>query len=363
MKTTNWKRTGWAACLALVSFPAWAVTLIPEGYDPSEPKVQEPLEIQEELSRPAPEEPPIPLGPKVVVRLDEPQHALSGQIHLADVGTIQCEDPVLLASLGKIDLGQAPQPGKTTYVYPRRIETALRHLGLSSGDFEIQGPDRVAIESTRQEVPMEEIEEAITAAFAARDKEDGNSRTDAALLRRPRPMNLPPGEVVMEVADLDRPGSGLRNVVLNFYVKGKRADTQTFSVRATRSIQALVAAKDLETGKILTGRDVTQGWIPEPGAEDKEDIPSDPSVLLGAALKRAISAGKPVAAKDIEWIPLAKKGEKVDVVKKVGNVRLAMRGTLLEDLRFVGQNVKVKTGKSKKDVTGTAVSEGLVEVR
>ncbi|MCC6732798.1 MAG: hypothetical protein IT394_06190, partial [Candidatus Omnitrophica bacterium] len=50
----------------------------------------------------------------------------------------------------------------------------------------------------------------------------------------------------------------------------------------------------------------------------------------------------------------------VTLVKQVGNVRLSIHATLQEDLLRVGQEVKVKMKKSKKEAVGRLLEDGTV---
>jgi flagella basal body P-ring formation protein FlgA len=370
MMTRDWFAYSVVLLLALGSAASQAVTILPEGYDPSHKTERLTLALQEEPALASPSLQPIAMAepskeakPRVVINLKKPSFVPQGQIQLKDVGEIKCEDPVLLADLRSIDLGEPPAPGKSTYVYPRRIEAALRHLGLENGDFDIKGPDRVAIVNPSQEISMDTIEVAINAAFAARDKESHGGQTEAILLHRPPDLHLPPGELNIEVADLDRPGSGIRNVQLKFLVNGKLADTQTFGVRANHKVPAILAARDLESGGILTRKDLAKGLVPSNDNSSEGGALPEPAALIGASLKHGVQSGKPITAKDVELIPLCKKGKPVEVIRKVGNVSLSLSGTLQEDLLYVGQDIKVKTKKSKKDLIGKAVSPAAVELR
>ena len=354
MKGKTWSihRAGWIWILLLL-FPggAGAVTILPEGYDPSAPIIGTDVGLQEEGAQTDPviSEAPVEDSPKVSLTLRKPDGPLNSLIRLGDVCKIESKDPVLLAELESVDLIEAPPPGKTTFIYPRRIEATLRKMGMGSGDYVIQGPDRIAVETPSQEVSMEQIEEAIDAAFKARVREKGgNEEVETSLLHRPNPVFLPPGEVEIEITDMDRPGSGVRNVLMTFRVDGKDLDTQTIPVRVNESRRALVAARDLEEGAILTGKDVVMGSVLVLEREAKSEPVKDLAALVGARLKIALTEGDSINKDDIEWIPISKKGEPVQV---------------MEDLLYIGQEVKVKLRNTKKEVVGKVTSDGLIEIR
>lgn len=211
---------------------------------------------------------------------------------------------------------------------------------------------------------MERIEEVVAAAYKARGKEKGeHDLIETTILHRPNPVRLPPGELEIEVTDMDRPGSGVRNIVLTFRVDGQDVDTQSVPVRVTQRRHALVAARDLEAGTALTPKDIVEGLIPVMDREAKTELVKDVVSVIGANLKGALTKGEPVTKGDLEWIPISRKGEPVNLVKRVGNVRLSLNGNLEEDLLFVGQDVKVRLRKNKKEVIGKATSDGTIEIR
>ncbi len=354
-----------ASLFSLIAQTSLAVVILPEETPLEEAPAAPSLELQEAPAREevAPEKEmgnSKPSSPRVTVRMRKPERTPTGQIRLQDVADLECADSDLMADLRAIDLGVAPARGQMTYVYPRRIESALRRLGLGHGDFVIEGPNRIAVENQGREVGLEEIEEAIRAAFEARRSQEGTPPTEVRLLRRPSPVLLPPGNIDLEVADLDRPGSGIRNILLKYWVDGQLIDTHAVSVRVTETVPALIAARDLEPGTTLSERDVIEGFFPFSKSSAQSDLPSHPATLVGASVKRRIPAGKALALSDIGWEPITKKGKEIDLLKNVGDVRVSMRGILAEDLLFVGQEVKVRLKKNRKESVGKAISEGLV---
>jgi flagella basal body P-ring formation protein FlgA len=222
----------------------------------------------------------------------------------------------------------------------------------------------VAVETASQEVTMAQIEEVLDAAFKARIREKGGrEEVGISLLHRPNPISLPPGELEIEVTDMDRPGSGVRNVQLAFRVDGKDVDTQTVPVRVNEQRRAIVAARDLEEGAVLKSKDFVVGSVQVLDREPKDEPVKDVAAVLGASLKSPLAEGDSINLSDIERIPISKKGEPVNLVKKVGNVRLSLSGDLQEDLLYIGQEVKVKVRKSKKEVTGKAIDDGTIQIR
>lgn len=354
----------WNGCLfGILSFfcvlPVPAVTILPEGYNPAARVAVVETVTEEVTFSPPPEEPPA-TALRVVLRLREPDSTLSGRVMLPDVCDIETEETDLAAELAAIDLGQAPEPGQTTYVFPRRIAASLRKMGLQGEEYEIHGAERLAIESNAQALPLELIEEAVRAAFAAR-AQTGGGAVEAKLLRKPTEIPLPPGSLEIEVADLDKPGSGIRNVVLNYWVDGVWVDTQTVSVRVSEQSRALVAARGLEAGSVVRAEDLVEGLVQtKNGAASM--VAADPASLVGKRLKRPVAAGLPIGEVDVEWTPLKTRGGVVQLIKQTGGVSLSLSGELLEDVLYLGQQVRVRSKKTRKEIVGKAVAPSVIQI-
>ncbi|NUP93253.1 MAG: flagellar basal body P-ring formation protein FlgA, partial [Candidatus Omnitrophica bacterium] len=136
---------------------------------------------------------------------------------------------------------------------------------------------------------------------------------------------------------------------------------RSFQWATTEKIaKAVIAGQDLETGQIIKSQDLVKDQVKILDSSDMPDLVLDPETIIGARLRKAIKSGIPIRQSDLEWIPLRKRGESVTLVKQVGNVRLSIHATLQEDLLRVGQEVKVKMKKSKKEAVGRLLEDGTV---
>lgn len=355
---------GLLGSLFLFTQPSGAVILLPEGYDPDRSAQLLSLNLQEDDLLPEPS-PAITENqvskPKAVLKLHKPEQMPTSKILLNDICDIETDDAGLLMELAALEVLDVPKPGEMTYIYPRRIEAMLRHTGLSGKEFEIIGPERIQIEVPSQTVPIERIQEVIEAAFQARNFQDGTEHEiEVTVMRQPQPVPLPAGELEIAAIDLDRPGSGIRNVVLGYLVDGKQVETQAVSVRVHEVTWAVISGKDMNTGQVINANDLVRDQVNIQDPSDMSDLVQDPETIIGARLRKKIKSGTPIHQKDLEWIPLRKRGEPVMLVKQVGNVQISIQAILQEDLLRVGQEVKAKTKKSKKDVVGRLLTDGTI---
>jgi len=342
--------------------PSHAVIILPENYDWESIGDEPELEVQESepIIRP---EPASEDTSKVVLRLRAPDVVPKGSIFLPNVCEIDCADEVLMKELQRIVLGDAPKPGEKTVVYPRRIETSLRALGLRSGDFSIEGPDRIVLESPSQRIPMDVIEKTINLTLQEELDPDGKGNVEAFLIRSPPEFHVPPGDLEVRIEDINRPGRGIRHAQVAFFVDGEKVETQTLAVRVNHEIPALVAARDLERGTLLSDRDLEIALVSNRDSNSEESGPiTDPSILLGATLKKSVQSGMPITWADAEQTPLVEEGEVVTLVQQYGSVKITSPGRLLENLFHLGQNVKVRVAKTNETVYGTAISGRIVKL-
>jgi flagella basal body P-ring formation protein FlgA len=210
---------------------------------------------------------------------------------------------------------------------------------------------------------MERIEEAIEAGLLARALEGPGGEVEASLVRTPTPLLLSPGELDIEIVDLDRPGSGIRQVQLAFIVEGKKEETRTYSVRVDHQTHGLVAKRALNPGDVVTPDDLTEGLIPVGNQIGESGVVFDPERILGTKVLHPIAEGSPITEEDVEREPLKIRGDPVTLIQRVGKVHTTAPGELLEDAVKIGQPIRVKKSNSRKTFVGRLLSPWEVEVR
>ena len=358
------RKLAWLGLIVwMMSTPGFAVIILPENVDWSkQTNWYEEVGVQETIQAPSPKVEAVK-EPKVRIQLHPPEEIPEGTLMLRDIASVECADPELYKAVTSIDLGVSPSPGETTFIFPRRIEASLRKIGLGTGDFLIEGPERIVLEGDRQVVSMEQIEEAIEAGLLARSLEGPGGQIEAFLVRKPTPLNLPPGELEIEILDLDRPGSGIRQVQLAFLVDGIKRESRTYGVRVDHQTHGLVAKRALNSGDVVTPEDLTEGLIPVGNQVADSGVVFDPEILLGTKVLHAIAEGQPITEEDVEREPLKVRGDPVTLVQRSGKVQTTAPGELLEDAVKIGQAIRVKKSNSRKTFVGKLVTPWEVEVR
>jgi len=158
-----------------------------------------------------------------------------------------------------------------------------------------------------------------------------------------------------------------RNVVLSGAVtlrveavkNGKILRSFPVPIQVTLYDEVVVTTRRLKRNDVIAARDIK---VERRAVNLKADLPlDDPAEVIGRRTTRALPTGRPLTASLIEDVPLVKRGQKVTLRFRMGNLLLTARGEAIED-GWEGQPVRVKNLSSKKLVTGISADEGLVDV-
>jgi flagella basal body P-ring formation protein FlgA len=344
------------AGLLILSQGAQAVIILPENVDWSRNGYREPISLQEGQPEPRvePSPEPTPVEPLVHITLEPPRDLPDRMLTLGDVALVRCKDLSLLERVRSVELFHKPKPGNQEVLVPRRVEASLRALGLGHGEFLIDGLDRLVIEAPSQEVPMEEIERAVNEALYARSLLSQPGEVEAFMTRAPSLPPLPPGKLDIEVLDLDRPGSGIRNIMLAFYVDGEKVDTKTVPVQVHQKVYGLVAARPLARGEIIREADLKEGLVPF-SALGNEGPVVEANLLVGATVQRPIAMEQGIRQDDIEFEPIIPQGTPVTLLQSIGSIKLTAPGVVAEDIFELGQEVRVRKVNSRQEIHGKAI--------
>jgi flagella basal body P-ring formation protein FlgA len=84
--------------------------------------------------------------------------------------------------------------------------------------------------------------------------------------------------------------------------------------------------------------------------------------LVGRWTRKIIPEGRAILARDVEDVPLIKRGQKILIIVHLGGITVRATGQALED-GAAGDEIAVKNERSGKRLNGVVVGEGRVEVR
>ena len=139
----------------------------------------------------------------------------------------------------------------------------------------------------------------------------------------------------------------------------ERGGERSLAVRLQWRRPALVAARPLERGRILSKADVTLQTVKvlrsAPLALSDEEV-------LGKVLRKNLSAGEPLALNYLGTTPIIQRGDPVIILVSKGSITIQVNGEAL-DSGSPGDIIRVRNLQSRLVIQAVAVSPGRVEVQ
>lgn len=127
-------------------------------------------------------------------------------------------------------------------------------------------------------------------------------------------------------------------------------------VAIAAQIDVAIAQRDLATGDVLTADDLV---VEHRAVADF--APAQPHLLVGATVTTQVSAGAPIAQRDVALPPPLTRGTQVAIVVQRGAVRV--RGTgILESAARPGESAIARLAATKQVVRGTLVAPATLLV-
>lgn len=150
---------------------------------------------------------------------------------------------------------------------------------------------------------------------------------------------------------------GSDSFVLQWTQGGRNLSKRTLILRVKRFETVATACKDLVRGQFLGAEDICPKEMTAVGVAVQA---LRAKAVPGWRLRRSVEAGHVFVTGELEAPPLALKGSAVTLVVTVGNARVEMPGTLLEDA-FPERLVRVRNGMGK-ELQGSMDEPGRVTV-
>jgi len=155
---------------------------------------------------------------------------------------------------------------------------------------------------------------------------------------------------------------GLRiagRVVIELRCDGRSAWHLYVPVRVVGTSQAVIAARAIVAGTVLTPKDISVEQ------RDLSSLPpgylDDPAIAIGLTASRAVSGGAILTNQQLLGTRVVQRGQTVTLIASVDGMSVRMAGRVLSD-GLVNQRVRVENLSSGRVVEGIARSEQIVEI-
>ena len=144
-----------------------------------------------------------------------------------------------------------------------------------------------------------------------------------------------------------------------FHADGKRRTTVTVWLGLSVPMRGAVYSDDFARATAATQLRTQEAAVDL--ARTQGELPLSAPLPAAGRLRRAVRAGQPALASDLEAVPVVVARQRVGIEAVVNSVRLALQGTALTE-GDVGQLIDVLPDHSQQPVKGRVVSHEVVRI-
>jgi flagella basal body P-ring formation protein FlgA len=274
-------------------------------------------------------------------------------VRLGDVAVVEGADPALIASLEAVEVGTAPLFGHTRSVTAAYAQIRIRQIGVNPARLLFAGAQLVAVTRPEQVLPGAALAKAACDAVEA-----ANPGSTAQVTFTPGDLRLPEGPVELRPQEARLLGNTSGTLTVRVHVAGREEASATVSFRLLRRAPAVVAARDLLAGTVLSEDNLR--------VEERPVVPGplvlgELSLAVGRQVTVPIRGGAALTASMVKAAVLVKRGARVKLVCRAPGFTATVGGEALQD-GTAGQPVRVRNLSSLLEVTGIVVTAQTVEV-
>ena len=218
--------------------------------------------------------------------------------------------------------------------------------------------DQVAVERASRTITADEISHRLMASLAER----GPIANAELHLDNPNLQLLVAADQTAPLAVQDLrfdAGSGRFTALVSAPADNGNTDRLRVSGLLVRHTEVPVPAHPLSPGDVITRGDLTM--IAIRADRMSQDLVGETADLIGKTPRRALRAGEPVRASDIEVPVLVHRGNLVTIVLETPNMRLTAEGKAMED-GGKGAVIRVTNTKSNRAIDAVVAAPGIVSV-
>jgi flagella basal body P-ring formation protein FlgA len=279
---------------------------------------------------------------------------------LGDIATVAPDGPddqKLADILETVDLGPAPGPGRKITLRRQIIEQKLMASGAEVTDVRWNIPPTLVLTGSGQSTENSEIRKIII-EYLARSEPYISGQYELVSLTSATPPTLPQGQVEYRFVPLPSSNPGYLTGTIYFTQNGQDAARLRITAQIDLKMEALVAARDLSRGQILSEEDLSESLVSYSQSKGalKETVQA-----VGQTLRVSLRAGAPVRDRDLVKTSLVKKGDIVSIIAQSGGLKVTALGQARQD-GALGQTITVVNQDSKKVISGRVIGPGQVEV-
>ena len=297
-------------------------------------------------------------APRADVLVRPSSEVAGGEVMLGDLASVKCADDAVAERLRNVPICPSPLPGRMRQITREQIVIALRRQGISDDAASVICPRQASVTRASRTVSGQALFETAQEFVLAGNSWQGKVAVEP--VRLPPNQTVPAGKLELRVRpDTRKPKKGRNNLPVEIVVDGQVYSTAHVSVEVRVVAPVLVATQSIaRSSEITAANSILQ----------ERDITNLPDEVVMQAPTGSAIAAVPIAegaAIRQSWVsePLAiRSGDSVTVVVSSRCVRVSDKGTAAADGR-PGDRIKVRLTGDVREIRGTVVRPGLVEIR
>ena len=281
-------------------------------------------------------------------------------IDLGQITKISGDDQALVQRLKKIKISRAPLPGKSRRLNENYILLRLKQEKIDLSQIRLDIPKGIEVTRGFVEIAKEDIRKAVSDYLYANIPWD----REKVKIRDIRVMDtviLPKGKITYSVEPLKNTDfKGSVSLPLNFKVNGSFQERILVTADIEVLAEVVVTKRPLRRNRRITEDDIE---IREKNlAELPSNIILDYEEVLGKRAKRNIDANRVLRSGLIEFPPLVKRGDVVQLIAESGGLRITTLGMVKQREGRRGERVRIENIDSKKSLYGRVLDAKTVKV-
>jgi len=284
----------------------------------------------------------------------------SNDIYLGRIAKIRGDDQALVKRLKGVVIARAPLPGKSRHLKESHIRLRLKQERIDLSQIRFAAPEGIEVTRGFVEVTKENIKRVVSDFIYANtpwERENVKIRD----IRVRGNVILPKGKVTYSVEPLKNTDfKGSVPLPLHFKVNGNFQKRILVTADIEVSAEVVVTKRPLRRFRRITEDDIE---IREKNlAELPSNIILDYEEVLGKRAKRNISANRVLRSDLIEFPPLVKRGDVVQLIAESGGLRITTLGMVKQREGRRGERIRIENIDSKKSLYGLVLDAKTVRV-
>ncbi|MCB0410985.1 MAG: flagellar basal body P-ring formation protein FlgA [Bdellovibrionales bacterium] len=284
----------------------------------------------------------------------------NSDITLGDLLRFQGVSDEYMAILRAVSLGKAPLLGTSQEFSNHFLSGVLRKAlakipSTERKDWTIRIPESVKIETVGFQINSAQVESRLRDHWTSLCADCKFTLTNLSVPAVPKGLQGAPWEIKL--------GQALPRGQFSFplEIKPEGAKSQLLWVQGQVQVQKVVpvTTRALNFGERLSEGDFNFTWKDVTFSYDTSPAKDE---LIGRRVNRSMQAGEILVSGRLEKEKALKRGERVRVFFEAEGWSVSLTGIAEED-GFVGDKVRVRNEKSKKQISGTVTKQGEVVLR